>query len=203
MYLHHHQRAGFKVGLSSGNASLDYMSSRYCLAPPGGGWGKRGERPVSGTAARLEHWHTAVMWGPCCCPACSAYGTTSHKDQHTHGASMDTATAQSQPCSQMCTFTSHLWPTTHATAAAGIVAALYGCTPLLLTDHLHEAFEPELTWASFALRLPQALNASLHLALAGQSRQQVERRQVGLAGRQAALRAAPQCHHCHHCHHLC
>jgi hypothetical protein len=68
-------------------------------------------------------------------------------------------------------------------ATAGIVAALYGCIPLLLTDHLHEAYEPELPWASFSLRLPQNSSAWLHEELAGQSSGQVERWQVrGRAG---------------------
>lgn len=67
----------------------------------------------------------------------------------------------------------------HGPAAAGIVAALYGCIPLLLTDHLHEAYEPELPWSSFSLRLPQNRSAWLHEELAGQSGGQVERWQVG------------------------
>lgn len=46
VYLEHHQRPGYKLVLSSASSARDYMSSRYCLAAAGGGWGKRGGGPV-------------------------------------------------------------------------------------------------------------------------------------------------------------
>jgi hypothetical protein len=80
---------------------------------------------------------------------------------------------------------------------AGIVATLYGCIPVLMTDYLFEAFEPEMPWGRFATRLPQRSAATLHLALAAQGPQEVAQKQVSgpfiklhkLIGHQAALAA--------------
>ncbi|KAL6761691.1 acetylglucosaminyltransferase [Haematococcus lacustris] len=71
-------RTGWRVVTRTDDYARDYASSRFCLAAPGGGWGKR-----------------------------------------------------------------------------GIVSAMYGCIPVMATDFLHEAFEPEMDWSRFGVRVPQ------------------------------------------------
>eukprot|EP00798_Chlamydomonas_sp_ICE-L_P029684 gene29684-5097_t len=73
-----HGRPGWKVVTKTDDMSGDYATSHFCLAAPGGGWGKR-----------------------------------------------------------------------------GIVSSMYGCIPVSATDFLHEAFEPELDWGRFSIRVAQ------------------------------------------------
>ncbi len=42
VYEHFHARAGWRVVPKTDDYARDYSSSRFCLAAPGGGWGKRG-----------------------------------------------------------------------------------------------------------------------------------------------------------------
>ncbi|KAG2482982.1 hypothetical protein HYH03_018108 [Edaphochlamys debaryana] len=78
VYLHFHNRTGWRVRPGTDDYARDYASSTFCLAAAGGGWGKR-----------------------------------------------------------------------------GIVAAMYGCIPVAATDMLYEAFEPELDWSRFGVRIAQ------------------------------------------------
>jgi len=78
VYERFHNRPGWRVVPRTDDYARDYASSKFCLAAPGGGWGKR-----------------------------------------------------------------------------GIVAAMYGCIPVIATDFLHEAFEPEMDWGRFGVRVGQ------------------------------------------------
>jgi hypothetical protein len=42
VYEHFHGRPGWKVVTKTMDYAGDYASSKFCLAAPGGGWGKRG-----------------------------------------------------------------------------------------------------------------------------------------------------------------
>ncbi|GAX76768.1 hypothetical protein CEUSTIGMA_g4215.t1 [Chlamydomonas eustigma] len=84
VYEHFHERPGWKVVTKTKDYAQDYASSNFCLAAPGGGWGKR-----------------------------------------------------------------------------GIVATMNGCIPVVATDMLFEAFEPEMDWGHFGVRVSQSNISSL------------------------------------------
>ncbi|KAG2452928.1 hypothetical protein HYH02_002267 [Chlamydomonas schloesseri] len=100
VYLHFHNRTGWRVVPGTDDYARDYASSRFCLAAAGGGWGKR-----------------------------------------------------------------------------GIVAAMYGCIPVAATDMLYEAFEPEMDWGRFGVRISQAEIPQLADKLEAFSEAQVARMQ--------------------------
>jgi len=96
IYQNFHGRPGWRVVTKTDDYARDYQSAKFCLAAPGGGWGKR-----------------------------------------------------------------------------GIVATMYGCIPVIATDFLYEAFEPELDWAHWGVRVPQRDIPKLGQVLEGYSSSQV------------------------------
>eukprot|EP00798_Chlamydomonas_sp_ICE-L_P022481 gene22481-29607_t len=74
----YHDRPGWRVMTKTDDYARDYQSSLFCLAAPGGGWGKR-----------------------------------------------------------------------------GIMATMQGCIPVSATDMLYEAFEPEMDWGRYSIRVAQ------------------------------------------------
>ena len=42
VYENFHGRPGWRVVTKTDDMARDYASSKFCLAAPGGGWGKRG-----------------------------------------------------------------------------------------------------------------------------------------------------------------
>lgn len=69
VYLHHHTRPNFKIVPSTSNMIEDYLSSKFCLAPQGGGFGKRGVAavfmgcvPVLATDHMYEFFEPEIPW---------------------------------------------------------------------------------------------------------------------------------------------
>lgn len=100
VYEHFHERAGWRVVTRTDDYARDYASSKFCLAAPGGGWGKR-----------------------------------------------------------------------------GIVSAMYGCIPVIATDMLYEAFEPELNWRHFGVKVAQRDIPKLGPLLDGFSEEELREKQ--------------------------
>ncbi len=109
---------GYRVGVRSPRYEQEFTTSRFCLAPPGAGWGKR-----------------------------------------------------------------------------GILSVLMGCVPVVIGDGIHQAFEPQLDWGRFAVRVAEADIPRLPYILAGLSEEEVQAKQVGQAGAAAHKggRAVPPC----------
>ena len=107
----YHNRSGWKVATRTPSFADDYATSKFCLAAPGGGWGKR-----------------------------------------------------------------------------GIVASLFGCVPVCATDFLYEAFEPELDWSHFGIKVNQKDISTL-----GSILDQYDKKEFEL--KQARVRCAAQHFH--------
>lgn len=53
-----------------------------------------------------------------------------------------------------------------------------GCVPVLIGDGLHQPFEPEIDWSTFAVRVPESDIPSLHHILAAISNTTISAMQV-------------------------
>ena len=149
----------------------DYASSKFCLAAPGGGWGKRGIVSAMWVVVWAGCFH-AMSYGPAAAALPAALGRSQQRclPRSHWNSGMKVPRRHWHLCTQSCFPIMVLWstPLLHSTADAHFCSSdilnptldlhichRYGCIPVAATDFLYEAFEPELDWGHFGVKVAQ------------------------------------------------
>ena len=180
VYRYHAQRPGYRIVTRSATYINDMATAKFCLAPTGGGHGKRQVRGAreGGHGKRLVR--VGEEWGK------RDRGGGEGEGGRGEGSSDRLEGQDNEPLHPPCRC---WWPalaTSGLTAAPlsppthmQVLVARFGCIPVPITDFVLQPFEPELDWRTFSVPVAEADVPTLHEKLAAISDVKLAQMQAG------------------------